>query len=400
MMSSLKKILIIDQVSVPVLVGMKNLIANGFDVQFVTWSSKVRRVALLGIGVSLVKTIKDPEDKDFAHLIETVVRQIDPHVIIPFSFRAWTGLVKIPAACNLIPTVSPEKYSIVNNKDLCRQFFSGTEFYQPRRYRDIHEANALAVEYFPLVVKISEGTGVYEGVRYVSNWEELLSCIGEFKRQGLRIDDLVIEEFVPGVVFDIAGIAWEGKVADMIIQKRSISFPISGGVGAINVTVDDPSLERIGARIINNSNYTGPFQIEVKLVGEKFFVVEFNPKFWGTLDLSVKAGKNFPADLVRLKLGETFVRDYGAYEKNLMYKFNFPQWGSARSQLKARYGNAFKLAIKSERVVTDFCAAGFIHWCFSMLQFYLGGQVRKDPNYLVDPILEKGLEINVENDRL
>lgn len=401
-MSSVRyNVLVVDTISAQVLVGVKSLVRAGYSVHVATWSSRVKQLALLGLGVASVSSVPNPPASDFERAIKANIAKINPRVVLPFGFMAFTYLTQIRDILPLLPTVNAEKYKLVNNKLTFNHFLQGPEFYKPRRYQADEVSQCDTMKY-PTVVKLAVGKGVELGVRYANNQAELERCISRFRKEGVAVDQLVIEEFVPGIVFDVAGVAWDGTVIDMLVQKRSVCLPISGGVGAINKTVLDEKLMALGKKIIKDVEYTGPFQIEVKKVGRQFFVVEFNPKFWGTLDLSIRSGKDFPADLVAKMLGYQVSRDESAYEKNLLYIFSVPQWIFARKQIQRKFGDRWSLATEYERKVTDFGTGGPIYSAFALvrgigysIRLHLRGRFGQDFNRLPDNLLLKGLEIEV-----
>ena len=55
----------------------------------------------------------------------------------------------------------------------------------------------------------------------------------------------------------------------------------------------------------------------------KFILMEINPKFWGSLDLSISSGVNFPKLLVEMALNGD-VEPVFSYNTNIKFRWPFP----------------------------------------------------------------------------
>jgi hypothetical protein len=58
----------------------------------------------------------------------------------------------------------------------------------------------------------------------------------------------------------------------------------------------------------------------------EYKLMEINPKFWGSLDLALAAGADFPADLCRIAVGET-LQFTDEYDRNLRFQWPFSGHG-------------------------------------------------------------------------
>ncbi len=158
---------------------------------------------------------------------------------------------------------------------------------------------------YPIVLKHRQNFGFSTGVRMVAKPSSLEPAIAELMLHTNNIEDLFIQEFLPGTLFDACLVAREGKVARLVTQARRLMYPISGGVGSILVTVDFPQLTEKALQIVQALRWTGPAQLEFKwdLNRKDFSLIEINPRFWGTTAAWVRAGVNFPAVAVDLAMG-------------------------------------------------------------------------------------------------
>jgi predicted ATP-grasp superfamily ATP-dependent carboligase len=74
-----------------------------------------------------------------------------------------------------------------------------------------------------------------------------------------------------------------------------------------------PEIEKIGREVLERLSWRGVAMVEFKRCARtgKFYLLDINPRFWGSLPLSEAAGVNFPYLLYKAALGEKFpVPDY------------------------------------------------------------------------------------------
>lgn len=142
----------------------------------------------------------------------------------------------------------------------------------------------------PLVVK---GLGDAANPEFFPTWEMATQRVGE------RAPCLV-QEYVPGIGRGYYTVALHGEPILEFTHQRIIEYdPIGGASLAAMGPVLDPRLFELGRKIVKLLDWSGPLMVETKFVPEKgeYYVVELNPKFWGSLDLPVSLGYHFPAVL-------------------------------------------------------------------------------------------------------
>jgi predicted ATP-grasp superfamily ATP-dependent carboligase len=154
---------------------------------------------------------------------------------------------------------------------------------------------------FPVVIKARKNCGVHTGIRYAADEEELRRGLEEMAKQPnvgnlSSYDDPIIQEMVPGPIHDCVGLYQNGEPKALLTQVRVETTPLDGGVGAYNRTTHNPDLIELSRRLLDGISWHGPFQAEYKLDSrdDRYKLLELNPKMWGTLELSMKAGINVP----------------------------------------------------------------------------------------------------------
>jgi predicted ATP-grasp superfamily ATP-dependent carboligase len=148
------------------------------------------------------------------------------------------------------------------------------------------------VESFPVVVKPSLGSGT---VQFVNSMPELMAAYEA---------DCVIQDYIAGQGFGFSALLRHGELRACCMHRRVREFPITGGASTAAVTVLKPELRRAGMRILQELKWHGVAMVEFKKDERdgQYKLLEINPKFWGSLDLPIAAGVDFPTLTARLAL--------------------------------------------------------------------------------------------------
>jgi len=110
----------------------------------------------------------------------------------------------------------------------------------------------------------------------------------------------LIQEYIAGKGRGYYAVAFDGEVLIEFAHERIYEAdPSGGGSIAAKGPILDPRLFKLGREIVQRLKWTGPIMVETKWVqttGE-YYLLELNPKFWGSLALPVSLGYHFPVVL-------------------------------------------------------------------------------------------------------
>jgi predicted ATP-grasp superfamily ATP-dependent carboligase len=191
------------------------------------------------------------------------------------------------------------------------------------------EAKALdtsSVDY-PVVVKparsVGEGGGIGGGgrqrtkltVRHAADAAELAAALAELGEAGEAAYPLLIQQRILGPGIGIFLLLWEGRVVASFAHRRIREKPPSGGVSVYRESiVADPGLVARSRELLDHFGWCGVAMVEYK-VDERTgtpYLMEVNGRFWGSLQLAIDAGVDFPGLLLASATGEqpAPVREY------------------------------------------------------------------------------------------
>jgi hypothetical protein len=118
---------------------------------------------------------------------------------------------------------------------------------------------------------------------------------------------VLAQEFMRGDGFGFCALYWQGRQVRRFMHRRVREWPPTGGASAAADSVPDaPALEAAGTRVLDALEWHGVAMVEFKGdLGGRLALIEINAKFWGSHDLALAAGVDFPADLAALLEGRT-----------------------------------------------------------------------------------------------
>ena len=329
-------ILIVDTLGIQVVSAIRSLSKAGHVVSIAipdeSWKNKM---FFFSKKLSQVFFISSPIDiNSFKKNLEKLLEGQKYDVVLPFGFETTVAISSIKkdilkytktsvADFDLIQKVHDKEY--LNNM-LYENHFTVPTIYQ---YNSLEELLAQNIR-FPVVVKARKGCGIEKGVRYATNKDELEKFyleISSQKSNNTALSDYsypLIQEYIPGKIYDGCFVCYKGEVVASLAQVRDVTYPITGGVGANIVTLEDNELLEYCTKILKFLKWHGPCQVEVKKDSRdnKYKLIEINPKLWGTLGASIHAGIDF--SLKACEVAKGIKNPQTEYKKNLKYKILFP----------------------------------------------------------------------------
>jgi predicted ATP-grasp superfamily ATP-dependent carboligase len=142
------------------------------------------------------------------------------------------------------------------------------------------------------------------GVAYVDRLEDLDDVVLS-RRQG---DDWpIIQEFVRGIGKGVFALGDRGEVALWFAHERLRDVRPSGSGSSLRRSVAlDPRLRVAAAALLRELKWHGPAMLEFRDDGvHPPWLIEMNGRFWGSLQLAIAAGADFPRQWVRMLLGKS-----------------------------------------------------------------------------------------------
>jgi len=117
---------------------------------------------------------------------------------------------------------------------------------------------------------------------------------------------LLVQERIVGPGIGIFLLRWEGRVLARFAHRRLREKPPSGGVSVYRESITPPADALAYAEaLLDALDWRGVAMVEFKRDGETGppYLMEINGRFWGSLQLAIDAGVDFPRLLVEAAFG-------------------------------------------------------------------------------------------------
>jgi len=132
----------------------------------------------------------------------------------------------------------------------------------------------------------------------------------------------MVQEYVPGPNISVAAIVNNGEPKAVCCIKVHRTLPVTGGNSVLRETVPpEPRIVKYASKLLRRLGWHGVAEVEFK-VDERDSVpklMEINGRFWGSLQLAVDSGIDFPYLLYRLaidgRIQPTFNYNIGVKER-------------------------------------------------------------------------------------
>lgn len=164
---------------------------------------------------------------------------------------------------------------------------------------------------YPLVLKPGKSWILHQGqwrraaVRIANNIAEAKDILDS--GWAFSAYPFMLQQCVEGEGAGVFAIYDQGKTLALFAHRRLREKPPSGGVSVLSESAPiDPVLAAPAQKLLDNVHWHGVAMVEFKVAPDGTpYLMEINTRFWGSLQLAVDAGVDFPYMLYQLACGET-----------------------------------------------------------------------------------------------
>lgn len=171
------------------------------------------------------------------------------------------------------------------------------------------EAWAGAPRLYPVVLKPSRSVSLGGGKRMKLGVEYARDEAG-FRRLIEKLPDeaypILVQQRIQGPGTGVFLLLWDGKPMARFAHRRLREKPPSGGVSVYRESIEAaPELFEKSLQLLSQFYSRGLAMVEYKVEAATGtpYLMEINGRFWGSVQLAVDSGVDFPAILVKLALG-------------------------------------------------------------------------------------------------
>lgn len=233
-------------------------------------------------------------------------------VLLPIGARSVQLIARhrevIEKYC-LIPLPSKEAIELCLDKEKTNNFVDTLDIKVPRTwsYKSISELKANIEEIvFPVAVK-GKSEIFKDPPFYAKNAKQLLERIMNWGNNNYyeKMPFPIVQQYINGVGVGFFALYQNGQCRRVFMHRRLRETPPSGGASSCAISIYENDLLRTGKKILDALEWHGVAMVEFKreINTGDLYLMEVNPKFWGSLDLAIACGVDFPTLDVRMVSG-------------------------------------------------------------------------------------------------
>ncbi len=269
---------------------------------------------IAGVSRAVTKAIRIPAE-DLARasmLIEAVadsVRAERVDVVVPVSDASSRILLGADLGAR-VAGPSAEAYARASDKERLLEMAAACGLRVPRQQvlatADATDRPAITG---PVVVKPAksvvevDGRSSRQGVRFVDDISRFHEVLAEYPPEAYP---LLVQERTIGDGIGVFLLRIERRTRLQFAHRRLREKPPAGGVSTYRESIVPPAdLLAKSEQLLDQLEYSGPAMIEFKqdaATGD-YVLMEINARLWGSLQLAIDAGVDFPAALIATTLG-------------------------------------------------------------------------------------------------
>jgi predicted ATP-grasp superfamily ATP-dependent carboligase len=172
---------------------------------------------------------------------------------------------------------------------------------------------------------------------------------------------LLVQQRIVGPGTGVFLLRWNGRVLATFAHRRLRETPPSGGASVYSESIAaDPELVAGATRLLEKFDWQGVAMLELKrdLATGTPYVMEVNGRLWGSLQLAIDAGVDFPALLVGAALGQ-FPQQPPTYRTGVRLR---SWWGDVNHLLARLRHSAERLSLPPNAPTRGQLMRDFLKW--------------------------------------
>lgn len=325
------------------------------DAKYRAAVAAVRSLAVAGYEVVLTQTAKDatariPSFKskyasrtclidtsvnspDYALKLAELAREYDNPVIFPIGAKTLEMMVENRQTlekCARFTVPTSSALNAANDKECVRRAAEALGIPTPRTY-----TSGESIKKFPVIVKprCGEKFGLSAAERYIiaRTDEKYRAAYEKMEKFG---GAPIVQELISGEGVGVSLLMTGGRAVSAICHKRVREYPQSGGPSACCESFFDEGLVKMSEKLLASLDFEGIAMVEYKKGASGAYLLEINPRIWGSFPLTEKCDSGFACDYAALSCRENITHPLNNYKCGVRMNFILSDIASAFDYLR------------------------------------------------------------------
>jgi predicted ATP-grasp superfamily ATP-dependent carboligase len=245
---------------------------------------------------------RDPEG--FVRCLEEQIARVSAQVLIPVfeeTFLISKHKERLSAAVSMVvPDYS--QILLAHNKRDWEPLARRLDIPVPASYSpdELRRGGVRDIRY-PVFVKPKQGGGAW-GIQEVPSAQILQELLAHESYVGKAWDRFFVQEKIVGHTHCVAMLFNKGQLRATVGYQQLRDYPAKGGQATLRVSVRHEAAEHGFRRLLEDLQWHGTCQADF-IVDDRTgaaYLIDINPRLWGSLTQAIAAGVDFPYLIYRL----------------------------------------------------------------------------------------------------
>jgi predicted ATP-grasp superfamily ATP-dependent carboligase len=248
------------------------------------------------------------QTRTFMSDVRAALQRYEPKVYLPTSEDTYivAKYVRLLGDLGTVIPIAPfETIRRLHKKDVvgrlaCSLGIPTPETIVPRSEEDIqHFFRQFGA---PIVLKRISSSGA-RGVFYVHRQQDIRPLLDRYAATGEEcLSAFLVQQYVAGSGYGVSTLFNRGQLRASFTHRRLREKTPTGGISTLRVGVSMPVLEEHAHNLLHAVDFHGVAMVEFKYDERtrRSWLLEVNPRFWGSLALAIQSGVDFPYLLYRM----------------------------------------------------------------------------------------------------
>ena len=277
------------------------------DYRIFVLSNKKRTASKYSKYTTYYKFYDRSSDTSWIEVINTEVQSHGIDVIVPIAEREILFFIensaKFVKPANVIPLPELSAFRTALNKNLLSEYCEIHRLPHPKSvFREVNHMDEIAKAKisFPILIKPLDqkgGDGILK-VDSVQKFDKYIQSVN---------GALFVQEFIEGYDIDCSVLCKNGNILCYTIQRGNLKGHNNFAPQLGFDLFDNPDVLEVVKKLMSTLNWTGIAHLDLRYneKTEQYFIIEINPRFWGSISASLNSGVNFPHLSIQLALQNT-----------------------------------------------------------------------------------------------
>ena len=267
------------------------------------------------------------KEKEFLEFILNLVKKEKIEMIIPIRDECLIPLAKYKEEFEKYTKLPLLNYGLImkaRDKAQTLQIAQAAGIPIPKTYYLENQEELGLVKEYPVIIKPRMSSGS-RGFALCRNFQDLKINFERILRDYPQ--GLLIQEYIPkkDEIGFYALLDQQSELKAFTIQRRIRSYPINGGPSTLRETIKHDYIRDLSVKLLKFMNWQGLAMVEFRVDARDGLpkLMEINPRFWGSLALSIASGVDFPYLLYQLAK-EGYIDENLDYKAGVKCRWLFP----------------------------------------------------------------------------